>query len=108
MPGDDNTTVDLRDEVQFLRELVERLVGELVIARGLGLNVVIPPIIIERPVPIMPRRSSPWFQAPWYTTWISPNTIDCGSNTVTTGGPTAIIQWNVTSGEDESGAMVPR
>lgn len=58
--------IDLRDEVQFLRELVAQLLDELKVANRRHPSVPVPPIIIERPVfPV----------SPWYQTWIAnPNT----------------------------------
>ena len=72
----DNETIDLRDEIEFLRQLVERLLTELKQAREARVDapVYVPPqpIIIQQPVIRdwpggLVESPPPWFQGPWYS-----------------------------------------
>lgn len=104
MPAEPDDAIDLRDEVQFLRELVEKLVTEVKLAREVTHVAVMPlPIIIERPV--VPQQPQ-WLQDRWYTNWIT----EPATNTIcsTAGTTRNLIQWNVTDqGPDPDGAGVP-
>lgn len=92
----DQNSVDLRDEVQFLRELVERLLFELEGVRDRALKVHIvpqPPIIIELPAPVRP-----WLQDRWY--WNTIGNDPFGTTCTTVGTTGDIIQWNNVTDQD--------
>ncbi len=95
-----NENVDLRDEIQFLRELVDRLLSELKQARAdVKTPVMLPPapIIIEKPViqeGHPPWAYSPFWQQPWYgDRWCtSPNTI--GNDVTLCSTSTNLLAWS--------------
>ena len=86
----DEQEIDLRDEIQYLRELVDRLMTELKDERARARPLVMQPpqpiIIREPPVPI---HQPPWW-TPWRplyegTTWCS---ADTNTNSLTWAGST--------------------
>ena len=101
----DNETIDLRDEIEFLRQLVERLLGELKETRTTAYPhvMVLPtPIIIEQPVVRASELSKNWWQTPWYAQTICTSdtlsSIGNDLNSPITSGTPAVsqLQWAMT------------
>ena len=102
----DNETIDLRDEIEFLRQLVERLLTELKQAREARVDVPVyvqpQPIIIQQPViPDWPgglvTSPPPWFQGPWYIDTIGVCGTSIGNipdgNTASFNADVPQLQW---------------
>ncbi len=69
--------IDLRDETQFLREIIERLLDELKDERRAH------EVIIYPPTPIILPDSQPYYDKPWFQptmTWLTSITISGGEN----------------------------